>query len=123
MLERAGWKCQNCQRGTETLHVHHLVYESSEPWEADLKDLECLCEDCHDWREEFNKFWGRGAIPTSICVRFDRLFRPFFNGHAGRWRVRSEWNGLRVFQVEFSGFIGVIERKFDPPTDGSDYSI
>ena len=51
MLERAGWKCEECSASEKQLHVHHLLYEKGrKPWEYGDKLLRVLCEDCHsEW--------------------------------------------------------------------------
>ena len=73
VLERADWKCECCGDSEETLHVHHLIY-SGEPWDAPLENLECLCESCHTFREEFNEITGtRSRISTRLCFRFLRF--------------------------------------------------
>lgn len=49
ILERDGWTCQQCQLGTETLHVHHLWYaRDRDPWDYDDSALLTLCESCHE---------------------------------------------------------------------------
>jgi hypothetical protein len=50
VLERDQWCCQSCFDTENTLHVHHLTYNSgSEPWEYDNHLLMTLCADCHDF--------------------------------------------------------------------------
>jgi len=49
IMERAGFKCEQCGRTDKTLHVHHGWYpRGKEPWEAPDWVLWCLCEHCHD---------------------------------------------------------------------------
>lgn len=49
MLEKAGWKCELCQRKEKTLHVHHLIYRAGHlAWEYEDKELVVLCECCHE---------------------------------------------------------------------------
>lgn len=57
VLERAGWKCEECGENNETLHVHHCWYEKNkEPWEYRENCLKCLCESCHQTRQEDEMF-------------------------------------------------------------------
>jgi len=49
--EEAGNKCQLCNDGEVTLHVHHRTYENI--YKETLKDLIVLCENCH------KKFHGK----------------------------------------------------------------
>lgn len=49
IFEKAGWRCEICQKQEETLHVHHLIYKSGHlPWEYSDKELVSLCKDCHE---------------------------------------------------------------------------
>lgn len=48
VLERAQWRCSNCQAQDKQLHVHHKRYlRGHKVWEYDLTDLVALCERCH----------------------------------------------------------------------------
>src|SRR5882672_3805775 len=78
VLERAGWRCQCCADSKSTLHVHHLVY-SGEPWNSPINFLECLCEDCHAWREHWNDAWGgRSTFSTIHCQILSAVLRHAF---------------------------------------------
>ena len=49
VLERAGWKCENCGGDNLTLHVHHGYYrKGADPWDYEDVDLHCLCCKCHE---------------------------------------------------------------------------
>lgn len=49
ILERDGWKCQECGATESTLEVDHLIYApSGRPWEVDDQGLRTLCSDCHE---------------------------------------------------------------------------
>lgn len=88
ILQRDGWKCLCCEDSKKTLNVHHLVYHK-EPWDAPQETLETLCEDCHDWRESFNLFWGhRSLLPTRFCYAFIRFSA---NTHATRESPASDF--------------------------------
>jgi len=48
ILERAGFKCEDCGSGERMLHVHHSYYEKGlPPWDYPDESLHCLCENCH----------------------------------------------------------------------------
>lgn len=47
IFERDGWRCVNCGRDEQTLHVHHVKYSNGEPWEVEDSSLLTLCHDCH----------------------------------------------------------------------------
>ena len=53
--KQAGNKCQLCNKGTLTLHVHHRTYENI--YKEKLADLIVLCEKCHE------KFHGIRPTP------------------------------------------------------------
>lgn len=81
ILEAAGWKCQACDAEDNTLAVHHLIYLSGhEPWDYPNDHLECLCEDCHSFREEFNEYWGRSLAATKFCDHMLNFIKPLFDG-------------------------------------------
>ena len=51
ILQRDGFRCQNCGAGEDEseLHVHHKCYiEGLDPWEYNDSDLVTLCEHCHN---------------------------------------------------------------------------
>lgn len=82
ILERAGWKCQCCKDSKNTLNVHHLVYTGKDPWDEPDSNLEVLCEDCHEWREDWNRYMeGRSVRSTMFCQAFyAQICVPVFTG-------------------------------------------
>jgi hypothetical protein len=64
VLERDGWRCVCCGNSRRTLHVHHLKY-NKEPWDADPKHLETLCEHCHKARSCVNAWF---MAQTTKCI-------------------------------------------------------
>lgn len=76
VLERENWKCQCCSSSEWTLHVHHLIYTKCDPWDEPDSNLECLCEICHEFREDFNNFiMARTTISTAFCFQFFHFAR------------------------------------------------
>lgn len=48
VMERAGFRCEDCADHRKTLNVHHSYYlKNRAPWEYPSESLVCLCEDCH----------------------------------------------------------------------------
>ena len=47
ILARDKYKCVKCGC-IKYLHVHHLKYSGTYPWEAKNKDLITLCKRCHE---------------------------------------------------------------------------
>ncbi len=65
ILERADWKCEECARADQTLHVHHTLYiYGKEPWEYRDEELKCLCEECHE---------ARGSLEHDTNLEWKRL--------------------------------------------------
>ncbi len=85
VMERESFKCQCCESDKETLHVHHLIYSKGEPWEAPMETLECLCQACHQTREEFNEYFGRGLISTKFCREFIGFWSDAFEDRTGKF--------------------------------------
>lgn len=49
MLEKAGFKCEQCDCACIELHVHHKKYIAGRnPWEYSDSELIVLCKDCHE---------------------------------------------------------------------------
>ena len=46
VLDRDGWRCQNCGRGSE-LQVHHLRFRSAFG-DDEMENLITLCFSCHE---------------------------------------------------------------------------
>lgn len=53
IFERDGWACRWCNTKDQTLAIHHLCYDSFDPWEAKNERLITLCVTCHDKEYEF----------------------------------------------------------------------
>jgi len=120
VFEKAGWKCECCGDDKATLHVHHLVYTGKEPWKAKNSELECLCWECHEWREYFNEFWGRSKLPTSFCKHFMCIFRPLFDGEVHGWSFRRS-QSIFKFHWPGPGWFGIITKTYESSDD--DWSI
>jgi hypothetical protein len=59
IMERAGFKCEECDTDKVTLNVHHKYYtKGANPWEYPDHALQCLCEPCHgevhEWKEKLS---------------------------------------------------------------------
>jgi hypothetical protein len=49
IMQRDGFRCQECTDDSTTLHVHHTRYvKGREPWEYSNGFLVTLCEKCHE---------------------------------------------------------------------------
>jgi hypothetical protein len=55
IMQRDEFACLCCGDTEKTLNVHHKQYHGN-PWDAPHDSLETLCEDCHKFRSDFNKF-------------------------------------------------------------------
>ena len=55
-MGRDKFKCTECGRTTETLHVHHKSYIYGRmPWDYDDSNLVTLCKHCHRLEESLKK--------------------------------------------------------------------
>jgi hypothetical protein len=69
VMRAAGFKCDGCGDGENTLAVHHGYYEFNEgrwPWEYENETLHCLCEDCHlQWHKDIKEVkYSLAKLPT-----------------------------------------------------------
>lgn len=49
VMQANEFSCEICGDTEKTLNVHHKEYfKDLEPWEYDIGQLSCLCEDCHE---------------------------------------------------------------------------
>jgi hypothetical protein len=49
IMQRADFKCEECDNDEVTLNVHHSYYKKDHaPWEYPNESLHCLCENCHE---------------------------------------------------------------------------
>lgn len=50
VMGRDGFRCRDCGRDDQSLHVHHCFYEKGDPWETGANFLLTLCDSCHESR-------------------------------------------------------------------------
>lgn len=99
ILQRDNFSCQSCADDASTLHVHHMVYTSGDPWDIDNDFLITLCESCHR-NEEL------GKIESERCVVRDLRKAGFLNDDMVELgRVFSE----NKFNVRFPPSISMLE--------------
>lgn len=56
IMERAGFKCEQCDTNEVTLNVHHKYYtKGANPWDYPDHALQCLCEPCHGEADELRQ--------------------------------------------------------------------
>jgi len=66
VLDRDGWKCQNCGRAI-ALQVHHLRYRSA-LGDDDIGNLITLCLSCHETVHRTSAFSTKACRQTSTSV-------------------------------------------------------
>lgn len=53
VMEYNDFSCELCGDNESTLNVHHKEYfKGHEPWDYEIKQLACLCENCHEASHE-----------------------------------------------------------------------
>jgi len=81
VFQRDDFKCLGCKSEEDTLQVHHLIYTTDDPWDEPSEHLETLCYDCHQWREDWDSFWGgKSLIPTWFCITFKIFWKRAYSG-------------------------------------------
>lgn len=56
IFQRDNFMCRDCFSTEKTLCVHHILYESLNPWETSDKFLITLCEECHKMEEDMKGY-------------------------------------------------------------------
>lgn len=65
ILSRDYFMCKICGDESNTLHVHHKIYEyGKDPWDYDNSLLVTLCADCHESEGDFIKEYSKLLIDT-----------------------------------------------------------
>ncbi len=100
IMERDQYTCKICGRKDETLHVHHLYYDSAlHYWEYPNDTLVCLCATCHTLAHnetvDTNLKWDR-LVRAAECADASTL-----RGYACHVMERIE---AKVFPDDFWHF-------------------
>lgn len=104
ILQRDEFTCTLCGDTTTTLNVHHLEY-SGDPWEADNKHLQTLCEHCHivvEWRLKENIrdpliIVEKGPITKTVLGTSDFLVMESYHVENGEV---AHWNFVNIKGIE-----------------------
>lgn len=75
-MQRDSFKCRSCGSDDKTLHVHHIKYVSSDPWDHPDKILVTLCEKCHEQEENYKK---NNDVLKTLSEHFDMLICDFID--------------------------------------------
>lgn len=120
VMDRAGFRCQECGENEKCLHVHHKNYiNGNKPWEYSLANFLCLCEDCHNkkhgkeinqpviklppsmleifrsmWKERNSNIWGR-RDSHFLIIRAKRFV--ILRNHVRR--MRKSKNSKRLSEI------------------------
>lgn len=106
IMERAGFKCEQCEDKETTLNVHHKYYtKGAKPWEYPNESLICLCEPCHEeWHYQDAEF---KASMAKLSLHRHGTVRGFVQGlllhQAGI--STGEASGPMPGPDEFDGFL------------------
>jgi hypothetical protein len=75
IMERAGFKCEECGDAGTTLNVHHGYYvKGAAPWEYPNEALKCWCEPCHKNFHEKKRALEKLLLVLTF-VQIDKLIR------------------------------------------------
>lgn len=83
-MQRDNFRCQMCGSFESTLHIHHISYNTGNPWEIHDNALITLCEDCHEHETEAVKDEAKDLIKVlkgagMMSVDFKALSAAFLN--------------------------------------------
>lgn len=80
VLQRDDFTCKLCGDKTQTLHIHHHLYEKGyEPWDYPLSILETYCHYCHAVVEFFKKHDPEVLVcKTSLIVTHGDNSKSFY---------------------------------------------
>lgn len=88
-MQSAGFACEHCSATEITLHVHHKIYRRNHsPWEYELLELECLCEDCHEAHHEL-----KDALKEAITSLDQHAFHELV-GYAEALALKQSCEGV-----------------------------
>jgi hypothetical protein len=103
-FQAAGWKCERCHSGTKPLNAHHRQYRPGrEPWEYELGELVCLCEDCH--AREHNKVSAGGVSSLTLDKQLAR-----YEGIIGRLQHGSQATGYTVAEGDMDELLRACDK-------------
>ncbi len=99
IMQRDNFTCQLCFSSTKTLHVHHLDYVGSYPWDTPDDQLLTVCEGCHKRAEEMkniNKFWASENSMRVIKIMDEMLDnQEFFESIFQFYKVKKTYQDKR----------------------------
>jgi hypothetical protein len=108
VMERHNFECQECGDKEGQLNVHHPFYKKgAEPWEYEVLELMCLCDNCHKVAHlqeakldglihkiksdsSLRAYWFNALIGYLIAVTHDGPFDIEFDNH-------EEGEGIRHY--------------------------
>lgn len=79
ILQRDKYKCRACGDDETELHVHHLIYNSCDPWDIEDRYLITLCKNCHEAEEILRKIDFAGTLEISGWPRIS-ILRKIYDG-------------------------------------------
>ncbi len=67
-MQRDNFSCSYCTDSKNTLNVHHKMYLGKNPWDTPNECLVTLCEYCHGFEHELEKY-SELEVWLFECVR------------------------------------------------------
>lgn len=113
VMEEADFACAQCDAKDKTLNVHHRIYrKNADPWDYELSELQCLCEDCHEKEHALRK-----RIAESMA-QMDFADLMVLAGYARGLVNRFDNEAIKVVDGEYAvglgayfgiGYVGAME--------------
>ena len=92
ILDRDQWTCRYCRNTEQQLHVHHIIYEHTDPWETQDKYLITLCHECHEKEESLKQFDWYELVRDSGLTRL-HTGRILCETH--KYFTRIDWQDVK----------------------------
>lgn len=97
MLDRAGFKCANCNDTETNLHVHHKQYiKGHMAWEYEEANFEVLCDACHEnahfFKDSLNSVLAQ--LPSELLDQIRDLVAGFYSHYVEYKSVVSNFDAF-----------------------------
>jgi hypothetical protein len=100
IMEKAGFRCENCGTDEVTLNVHHILYRDGYIiWEYADEDLVCLCEDCHGIAHEIIKN-EQADTSTDSEEYLKHIYDVLWNHGESRISAYMVWLKKTIIEME-----------------------
>lgn len=102
MLDRADYKCANCNDTETHLHVHHKQYiKGRKAWEYEDSNFEVLCDACHEnahyFKDSLNSVLAQ--LPSELLDQIRDLVAGFYSYYVDYKSVVSNFDAFETGDI------------------------